>query len=34
MDFSGQASSYMQQIGEQLLGTGNVLVKIGRNQGR
>lgn len=33
MDFSGQASSYMQQIGEQLLGTGNVLVKIGRNQG-
>lgn len=32
-DFSGEASSYMQQIGQQLLDSGNVLVKIGRKQG-
>jgi hypothetical protein len=33
MDFSGEASDFMQQIGNQLLECGNVLLKIGRKQG-
>jgi len=33
MDFSGEASDFMQQIGNQLLESGGVLLKIGRKQG-
>lgn len=33
MDFSGDASSYMQQIGQQMMDSGNALVKISRKQG-
>ncbi|MCX5902525.1 MAG: hypothetical protein NTV89_03445 [Proteobacteria bacterium] len=33
MDYSEDASSCMQQIGQQLLNSGGALVKIGRNQG-
>ena len=33
MDYSEDASSYMQQIGQQLLKSGGALVKISRNQG-
>jgi hypothetical protein len=33
MDFSGETSDFMQQIGNQLLESGGVLLKIGRKQG-
>jgi hypothetical protein len=33
MDFSQEASDFMQQIGNQLLESGGVLLKIGRKQG-